>query len=95
MDFRVEISGLDALQKRLAETASGIEALSGDIAHLEFNPHDDTAVAAAIQQMERAIDERAAPYRTNRDVMQMAANLKQSYTARIGEMVRSAREESG
>ena len=95
MDFRIEISGLEALQERLAQTARGVEVLSGDIAHLDFDPHDDAAVATAIQQMETAIDERAAPYRNNPEVLQTAANMKQSYTERINQMVRSARKKSG
>jgi hypothetical protein len=78
----------------LTETARGIEALSGDIADLSFNPHDDAAVAAAIRHVEQAIDDRSAPYRNNAEVMQLASNMKLSYTERIEEMVRKARDEA-
>jgi saccharopine dehydrogenase-like NADP-dependent oxidoreductase len=92
MSFEIELKGLDALKARLADTEKGTRALAGDI-ELTFNTHDDEAVAAAIRQVEQTIDERAAPYRGNLQVIQIAQEMKRRYIDHINEKVRDARAE--
>ncbi len=93
MSFKFELTGLDAVRKRLGNVQDGVTALSGDIP-LNFNPHDDDAVAEAIRHVESVIDERAEPYRDDPVVMKAAADMKRLYEQRIHDRVQQERESS-
>ncbi len=87
------MDGFDETQSLLSETTRGLAALSGDIASLNFNSHDDASIQSAIRTMEQAIDERARAFANNATVMATAQELKTSYRTRIEDMVREARVE--
>ena len=73
------IQGLDKLQREMKELAAASQALDGTITTVNFNSDDPESVAAAIQQVEAAIDSKIAPYRSNCMVMNMADALKEKY----------------
>lgn len=81
MSFNV--SGLDDLQKTLSEASEAFSALDGELAVLNFNPHDPTSVEAAVKQMEEVIDLKLAPYRGNEIVEGIAEEMKEKYREQI------------
>jgi hypothetical protein len=86
-----KITGLDELQKVLEQASRAFESLDGEIANLQFNPMDPSSVAAAITDMEQAIDGRLAPYRGNVIVENLATELKTKYRDHILDRAAEAR----
>ena len=91
MSFNFELTGVDAVRKRLGNLQGGVAALSAEIP-LNFDPHDDDAVADAIRHVEAVIDERSEPYRDDPVVMNAAADMKRLYAERIHTLVDEKRE---
>lgn len=79
----ITISGLDKLQRQLDEASKAFSALDGEVATLSFDPDDDASVAAAISTMEKVIDAKAKPYRSNPMVMGIVAALKAKYASQL------------
>jgi predicted nucleotide-binding protein len=84
-------SYLDDLQKQLSDAEKAFRSLDGTIAQLRFNPKEPASIQAAIGQMENAIDERIAPYRSNKLVQSVASQMKQKYREQIEERAARAR----
>ena len=77
--------GFDKLQRELQEFQQAMESLNGTVANLKFTSEPES-VAAAIQQIEQAVDDKVAPYSPNRMVAQMAEKLKERYRTHIREV---------
>jgi hypothetical protein len=74
--FKVELSGFDELQKTLGDAQRAIESLDGELATLRVDPNNPQA---AITEMERAVDEKLAPYRGNPIVEQISEASKEHF----------------
>jgi hypothetical protein len=77
------ITGLDKLQRELADAQRAFQSLDGTITTLKFDPDDPASVQRAIRQMEAAIDSKTSMYRNNPLVMQTAKGLKETYRKAI------------
>jgi len=78
-----ELKGLDKLQKELNEVSRAVASLGGELATLQFDSNDESAVIAAVRKMERAIDAKAYRYRHNPFVQKLASDLKKNYRSEI------------
>lgn len=87
----IRITGLDKLQRELDGASRALKALDGNIAQLRFDPSNPSSVEAAIREMERAVDRKVAPYRGNALVINIAHQMKASYSAQIREKAAEAR----
>ena len=79
----VKISGLDKLQKELAELQRAMVSLDGEVATLRFDPDDPASVQRAIREMESAVDRKTAPYRRNPLVAKIAKGAKDAFRKKI------------
>lgn len=89
--FKVEISGLDELQRSLSDASHALQELDGEISTVKFNPHNPSSVEAAVVQMEQAIDAKTAPYRGNAIVENVARQLKERYRQELYDRAAKAR----
>jgi DNA-binding FadR family transcriptional regulator len=81
--MKIEIAGLDKLQRELEEARRGLESLNGTIATLKYNPADSRGVQAAVRQMEAAIDSKIARYSGNSLVSKAAEAMKGKFRDEI------------
>jgi hypothetical protein len=86
-----KITGLDKLQKTLTDAQRALGELNGTITELKFDPKDPASVAAAIAEMERAVDAKVAPYRGNSIIEPLAAKSKEAFRKAIEERAAAAR----
>lgn len=91
MSINVSITGLDKLQRDLADAQRAFQSLDGTIATLKFDPNDPASVNAGVRQMESAIDAKVRPYRGNALVESVAKGLKEKYRAAILDRAAKAR----
>jgi hypothetical protein len=77
------ISGLDDLQRDLADAQRALESLDGHITKIQFDREDQASVKRAIRQMEAAVDNKVAPYGDNPLVSQIVAQAKEHWRAEI------------
>ena len=87
----LSIIGLDKLSNDLNDAATALGALDGAIATVNFDPEDSASVNAAIREMETAIDQKVARYRSNPLVANLAKQMKARYREAIIERARQAR----
>ncbi|CAD6560581.1 hypothetical protein LMG28727_07188 [Paraburkholderia kirstenboschensis] len=71
------VEGLDGLVRQLKDASQAFESLEGEIAQVPVVPGDQASVQAAIEQIEAAIDQKAAPYRGNPFVDPVVKALKE------------------
>jgi hypothetical protein len=93
--FKIDISGLDKLQRELEEAQAAFATLDGEITTLKFDPDNRESVENAIQQMETAIDRKIEPFRSNPLVATMTEKLKQTYGDAIWQKATIARQQMG
>lgn len=86
--FEVELSEFDELQKTLADARHAIESLDSELATLRV---DSNNPQAAIDEMERAVDAKLAPYRRNPIVQQIAEVSKKHFRKGIMERAGEAK----
>ena len=86
-----KITGLDKLSKELTNAQKALEALDGELGTIAFDPRDPSSIEAAIQEVERLIDERIGPYASNPIVGPMAEEMKEQYREAILEQAASER----
>ena len=89
-----EITGLDRLQKQLKEAEEAFAELDGNIGEVSFNPADPASIEAAINDVERMIDERVGRYSDNPIVAPAIEGMKEQYRAAIIEKAAAARLQS-
>lgn len=78
-----KITGLDKLTREMDELAKFAESIDGNLTTVKFNPDDPASVQAAVRQMEAAVDVKAAPYRSNNLVMNLASKSKEQFRQAI------------
>ena len=87
----VKITGLDQLQRQLAQASEAFKSLDGTIATLRFNPHAPASIDAAHREIDEALDVKIAPYQGNRLVENVAKALREKYHAHIEKLVTEAK----
>jgi hypothetical protein len=92
MSLKIDITGLQQLQRDFEEAARAVKSLDGTITTLSINPDDPNSVKAAIRQMELAIDSKTAPYRGNALVSNLARDMKEKYRERIRKLSRAGQK---
>lgn len=88
-----KINGLDELTRNLEQAQKAMEELDGELGTVSFSPDDPASIEAAIQEVEKLIDERLGPYLSNSIIGPMAEDLKQKYREGIIENAAAARLE--
>lgn len=78
-----KITGLDKLTREMDELAKFTKAIDGNLVNVRFDPKDPASMQAAIRQMEAAVDAKAAPYRSNKLVIGLAAKSKEQFRRAI------------
>jgi hypothetical protein len=79
----VSILGFDQLQRQLAEAQDALSKMNGEIGKLRFDPADPGAVEAAVQTLERMVDDAAGRYASNPIVIPFVAKSKEAFAAAI------------
>ena len=73
---------VDGLQKLISDFdrfKRAVQSLDGRLTTLSFDAHEFGSVEAAINKMERIVDEQVAPFRGNQLVSELAEKLKSAY----------------
>lgn len=86
-----KISGLDKLSRDLEDAQKAISAIDGELGSISFDPHDPISIDAAIQEVERLIDERLGSYLSNPIVGPLAKSMKEQYRQGIIDKAAAAR----
>lgn len=90
----LKITGLDKLQKELKQAEHALNELDGELGVVSFDPHDPASIEAAIQSVNRMIDNRVEPYVDNPIVESLAEKMKDSYRENILQKAAEARLQS-
>jgi hypothetical protein len=77
------ISGLDQLQRQLAEAQTAMSMLNGEVAKLKFDPTDPASVESAVHMMKRMIDQKAGRYSSNPIVGPFITKSKEAFASAI------------
>ncbi len=77
--FEFQITGLGRLTSVFEELGDAIKQLNGKLCEVCFDPTQPGQVQAAIDQTERAVDERLSKFQDNPLVQQLAAGIKQKF----------------
>jgi hypothetical protein len=87
----IKVSGLDKLQRQLADAEAAMKALDGDLVSISFDPHTPASIEAAIQKIIMTIDERVGRYASNPFVAPLMVGLKETYRGAVIEKAQAAR----
>lgn len=87
----LKITGLDKLQRQLGDAQSALKALDGDLGEVSFHPYDPASLEAAIQEMDRRVDERVGAHADNPIITPVAAQLKERARTAILERAAAVR----
>ena len=90
----LKITGLDTLQKDLKNAEQALNELDGELGVVNFDPHDPASIEAAIQSVNRIIDNRIEPYADSPIVGSLAEQMKESYRESILQKAAEARMQS-
>lgn len=90
----LKITGLDKLQKELKQAEQALNELDGELGVVNFDPHEPVSIEAAIQSVNRMIDNRVEPYVDNPIVESLAEQMKESYRENILQKAAEARLQS-
>jgi hypothetical protein len=85
------MNGLDEFTRSLREAQETIEKLDGDLATVRFGPEDPASIEAAVQEMERVIDERVGRHANNPIVAPLVAGAKERFRQVILDKAAAAR----
>lgn len=91
--FKMEIKGLDKLQRDLEDAQKAMQNLDGELGKVAFNPEDPASIEAAIQEVDRVIDDRIGGYADNPFVRPVVEEAKERYRQAILDRAASARLE--
>lgn len=89
----IKITGLDKLQRDLADAQKALAAIDGELGSVRFDPHDPSSIESAIASVEQMIDERVGAYASNPIVKPMVGEMKEKYREAILERAAAARLE--
>lgn len=87
----MKITGLEEIQKSISELEKALGALDGNIASIQFDPHDPQSIELAIQTAHHAIDEKTARFANNEIVAGLVADLKENVRGDVLERASAAR----
>ena len=87
----VKIEGLDELTRDLADAQKALSAIDGELGSVSFDPHDPGSIDAAIQEVERLVDEQLGAYAANAIVGPIAQSMKAQYRQAIIDQAAAAR----
>lgn len=87
----LKITGLDKLQKNLKEAERALSELDGELGVVNFNPNDPASIEAAIQSVNRMVDERIGEFSTNPIIGPLADQMKEKYRESIIQKAAEAR----
>jgi hypothetical protein len=89
--MNVSVSGnFDDLQRELQELQAAMASLNGDVAKLHFTS-DPESINAAIQEMERVVNNKLSGYMHNPMVATIAEHAKEQYRNKIHEVASGKR----
>jgi hypothetical protein len=86
-----KITGLDKLTHDLEQAQKAMANMDGEFGTVNFNPHDPASIDAAVQDVERLIDEHLGRYSENPIVGPMIDAMKEQYRTAIFDKAASAR----
>lgn len=90
-----KIEGLDQLTRDLEQAQKAMEGIDGELGTVKFNPHDPASIDAAVQEVERLVDEHLGSYADNPIVGPMIDAMKEQYRTTIFDKAASARLTNG
>jgi hypothetical protein len=85
-----KIMELYQMRRQVEDACRAFRSLDGELAKISLRPGDAAGLAAAIRQMEVAVDRKAAPFRGNKFVEPYVKPLKDKYCAAILEKAAAA-----
>ena len=86
-----KITGLDKLQRELAEAQRALSDFDDELGTVRFDPHDPSSIEAAIQSVNQMVDQRVGQYASNPIVGPMIDQMKEAYRQSIVEKAAAAR----
>jgi hypothetical protein len=87
----IKITGLEQLSRDLEEAKKAMSAMDSELVSVSCDPQDPASIEAAIQEVERLIDERLGSYETNPIVGPLVAAMKEQHRQHIIDMAAEAR----
>lgn len=90
-----KITGLNARSHHLEQAQKAIAGMDGELGTVKFNPLDPQSIDAAVQEIERLVDERLGGYSKNPIVGPMIDHMKEHYRSAIFDKAASARLTDG
>ena len=87
----IKMTGLDKLGRDLDEASAALKALDGQLGTVSFDPDDPASIEAAIQEVERLVDEKLGAYASNPIISPLADQMKATYRDGIVEKAAAAR----
>lgn len=89
-----KITGLDKLQRELAEAQRALNDLASELEPVRFDPHDPASIEFAIQSVNQMVDQRVEQYASNPIVNSLVDQMKEAYRERIVEAAAAERLKS-
>ncbi|MGG2041269.1 hypothetical protein [Burkholderia gladioli] len=89
-----KIEGLDKLARDLDAAQKALSELDGELGSVSMDPYDPASIEAAIQEADRLVDERVAPYASNPLVAQLVEGVKEAQREALLERAAAARLEN-
>ena len=80
-----KIMELYQMRLQVEDACRAFQSLDRELAKISLTPGDSASLAAALRQMEAAVDRKAAPFRGNKFVDPYVKPLKDKYRAAIRE----------
>lgn len=93
--FKLNITGLEQLQREFAQAKRALESLDGEITSVQLSTGGPLETQQAIHRMEAAVDEKVSSYRNNSIVSALAEAMKESFRQNILELASKRRNEIG
>jgi len=86
-----KINGLENLQKNLKEAENALAELDGELGVVNFDAGDPASIEAAIQSVNRMVDECIGHYSANPILGPLADQMKEKYRESILQKAAEAR----
>ena len=91
----LRIKGLDQLQRQLQEAQNALQEIDGEIGIVSFEPNDPGSIEAAINTINKLIDERIGNYSSNPFISPIIDGMKRQYRESILEKAAAERLKGG
>lgn len=89
----MKIQGLDKLNRTLSDAQKALSEIDGEIGTVSFDPSDPASIEAAIQDVEKMVDERLGSYASNPIIAPLIDGMKERYREGILDRAAAARLE--